>query len=103
VKNKVYGLLGLCSKAGKVIVGTDVCVENIKNKKVKLIILANDTSEKSKEKIKFLCVENEVEVIEYGDIEQLSRSVGKINKAVIGIKDKNFAIEIKKLVDGGEI
>ena len=37
------------------------------------------------------------------DKENLSKSIGKDNKAVIGIKDKNLAEAIKKILNGGDV
>ena len=45
--NKVYGLLGICSKAGKLISGTDIVLEHLAKKKVSLVIVAEDASEKT--------------------------------------------------------
>ena len=39
----------------------------------------------------------------FGTIENLSKSIGQNNKAVIVIKDKNFSNEIVKKIDGGEV
>ena len=36
-------------------------------------------------------------------IENLSKAIGKSNKAIIGIKDKNLAKEIQKKYDGGDV
>jgi len=33
----------------------------------------------------------------------LSKSIGKINKVVIGIKEKNLAKEIIKVIEGGDM
>ena len=41
-------------------------------------------------------------MFEYLKIEDISKSIGKNNKAVIGIRDTNFSREIKKIIDGGE-
>ena len=38
-----------------------------------------------------------------GTIEELSKSIGQVNKAVIVIKDENFAKELIKRIDGGEV
>ena len=35
-------------------------------------------------------------------LEDLSKSIGKKNKAILGILDENLAKEIKKIIDGGE-
>lgn len=38
--NKIYGLLGLCTKAGDIVSGTDAVIESIETKKAKFIIVA---------------------------------------------------------------
>ena len=100
--NKVLGLLGISAKAGKIIAGSEIVIENIKKRKVKLVILAKDASEKTKKNIKLHCEENNIEVIEFGEIEENSRAIGKQNKAIIGILDNNLAIAILKKISGGE-
>ena len=40
--------------------------------------------------------------IVYGDINNNSKAIGKHNKAVIGINDKNLADAIQKVIHGGE-
>ena len=42
-------------------------------------------------------------MIIYGTIFDNSRAIGKHNKAVIGIKDKNLADAIKKEIHGGGV
>ena len=39
----------------------------------------------------------------YKNINELSKSIGKENKAVIAVKDSNFASEILRIIDGGEV
>ena len=50
-----------------------------------------------------LCKKLNVELRIVGTIELLSQSIGQVNKAVFVIKDENFAKEILKRIDGGEI
>lgn len=76
---------------GKVISGMDAVCEGVERKKVKLVVVATDTSEKSKKNIKYVCTNNEINVIEFSTIEELSHVIGKKNKAIIGITDKNFS------------
>ena len=45
---------------------------------------------------------SEIKVID-GNIEELSRAIGKVNKATLAIKDENMAKQIKKIYNGGEI
>lgn len=100
--NKVNGLLGISSKAGAILAGTDLVLEEMAKKRVKLVIVAEDASEKTIKNIKYYCNKNKVEMFLYGTIDNNSKSIGKHNKAVIGIKDQNLADAIKKVIHGGE-
>jgi ribosomal protein L7Ae-like RNA K-turn-binding protein len=100
---KVLGLLGICTKAGDICSGTDICIELIKKHKIKLIIVAEDASERTKRKFEFLCKEEKIDIYFFGKIEQISKAIGKSNKAVIGIKNVNLSKEIIKIINGGEI
>lgn len=100
--NKVHGLLGITAKAGKIISGTDIVLEGISKKQVYLVLVAEDASEKTIKNITFSCQKENVEIIIFGDIFNNSKAIGKQNRAIIGIKDKNLADAIKKLILGGE-
>ena len=90
-------------KAGKVAFGADNVEENITKRKAKLIIISKESSERTKSKFVKLCEEYNIPIIIDGKIEELSKTIGKNNKAVIGIKDINFANSIKKKYNGGDI
>ena len=45
IKNKVSGLLGLATRAGKITFGTEACLKDIEKNRVKLIIIALDAKE----------------------------------------------------------
>lgn len=102
INNKVYGLLGLCSKAGKLTFGTEATEEAILKRNIYLIIVANDSSEKTKSKFKTICEKRKIDLIFYGTIDENSKAVGKNNKAILGIKDKNMAVAINKIIYGGD-
>lgn len=101
--NKVLGLLGLARRAGKIAFGTESTIEVIEKKKTKLVIIAKDSSDRTKKNFKDLCEKYNVQIREIETIETLSKSIGQFNKAVYAIKDENFAKEIIKIIDGGEI
>ena len=69
----------------------DAVTEAVKKHKVKLVIIATDISEKSKENIKYVCTNNEVSTIELSNIEELGNAIGKKNRAIIGVTDKSFS------------
>ncbi|MCI9287183.1 MAG: 50S ribosomal protein L7ae [Clostridia bacterium] len=103
INNRVLGLIGLCTKAGKICFGTDACTDLIIKKKIELVIVANDASDRTKRNFEFICNKNNTKICFFGTIENLSKAIGKNNKAVIGIKSKDFANQIEKIINGGEI
>ena len=101
--NKLIGLLGIATKAGKISAGTEIVIENIKLKKAKLVIVAEDASDKTKKNFEYLCSQYGIRLIIYETIDNLSRAIGKKNKAILCVKDKNFADEMVKIYGGGAI
>ena len=100
--NKIYGLLGICAKAGDIVSGTDITIETIEKKKAKLVIVAKDCSEKTIKNIKFECDKNSVPIYVFGSIDEISKSIGKNNRGVLAIKNENLAKEIEKRICGGD-
>lgn len=102
INNKICGLLGLARRAGKLSFGTEACRQEIESNKIKLVIIATDAAERTKMNFKSICNEKEIPIFEVLNIEEMSKAIGQFNKAVIGIKDKNFSNEIIKIINGGE-
>ena len=102
INNKIWGLVGLAARARKICFGADSVEQEIKKKKVRLVLIAQDSSDRTKTKFQNLCKENNVECLIIGDIDTLSKSIGKQNKAIVGIKEENLAKQIIKVNYGGE-
>lgn len=103
INNKILGLIGLAARARKIAFGADSVETEIKKKKVYLIVVAKDSSERTKNKFRKLSEEYNVPIIIAETIENLSKSIGKSNKAIIGIEDINISKEIQKINNGGDI
>ncbi len=103
INNKILGLIGLAMKAGKISFGSDSVEEDIMKRKVKLVIIANDSSERTKNKFINITKNYNIPLIIDGNINEISKTIGKVNKAIIGIKDTNFADSIQKKYNGGDI
>ena len=100
---RVCGLIGLATRAGKTTFGTEACMSSIEKKKTKLIIVAEDAADRTKLNFEKACGQKQIEFKVYLSIEEISRGVGKQNKAVVGINDVNFSNEILKIISGGEV
>ena len=103
INSKILGLIGLAARARKVCFGADSVEERINKNKVKLLFVAEDASERTKDKFKKIAIERNIPIIIKGEIEVLSKAIGKSNKAIIGIEDINLSNEIQKINNGGEV
>ena len=92
-------LLGFVCKAKKLISGTDIVLEGIRNKKVKLVILASDAGVNTTKMITDKTKYYEVPLLVKFSGSELSKAIGKQNRFVIGITDMGFA---KKLLEMGD-
>lgn len=99
---KLCGLIGLATKAGRVVMGTDACLEAIEKRSVKLILLAQDASERTKTHFTQTAQRLNIPISEILSIEEMSKAMGKVNKAVIGIKDTGFSKKMISVINGGE-
>ena len=100
---RVFGLLGLCMKSGAIAFGTESCQDLIQKNKLKLVIVASDASDRTKRNFNFLCNKNNINFLEFASIDELSKCIGKKNKAVFGIKNESLANQIYKTIIGGDV
>ena len=89
-------------KAGKLVIGTDACIEKMEYKSIKLVLIASDASQRTKNKFKIKSEECKIPCYEILSIEEMSKAIGKNNKATIGIVDKGFSKKIIEIINGGE-
>ena len=87
----------MLQKREKLFLGFDAIEDGIKRKIVSLIIVANDTSEKTKKEVKFICDKYDIKFIVFGTIEGNSHSIGRTNRAIIGVCDSGFSKKILEL------
>ena len=52
---KIASALGLCRRAGKLVMGTELVLEAVRREKVVLVLMAEDTAENAAEKLSALC------------------------------------------------
>ena len=106
LKHKYLNLIGFAAKSGKIAYGEEDVLYGIEKGKISLTIIAKDMPEKAKNRmekklihayenlyfeISGLKKKEEIRVIIVGTKEENSSAVGKVNKPVIGIKDRNLA------------
>lgn len=96
--DKFYSMLGLGKKAGYISSGETSCIQDVKKKKTSLLILAEDSSENTKDTFLKLCRRNNIRYIITGEKEKLGHAIGKSLTAIISIRDLNFSNAILKII-----
>ena len=92
-------MLGFATRAGKIIVGTDLVCSAMPKGKVKLTVISDGASDSTKKKLtqksEFYGITSVVTEI---DTAELARVIGKdSNIAAVAVTDERFATEILKL------
>ena len=98
MQNKVYSLLGICLTSGNLISGESL-LDAIRKHKVTLVIIAEDASDNTKKKIMDKCHYYHIDYFIYGNIDDLSNSIGK-HRVAVGIKSQGFSNKIKSYIGG---
>lgn len=99
MQNKLLSMLGFAIKSGNLISGENTVEMFLPKKKISLLIIAADASDNTKDKFVSMAERFNVPYIIYGEREVLSHAIGKFNRAVIGITNKKFSREIKKIFE----
>ena len=97
-QNKILSLLGLATKAGKVVSGEFSTENGIKDGKVKLAIVAEDASDNTKKLFTDKGAFYKVPVFVYGTKDDLGHAIGKEMRASAGVTDAGFAAKLTELL-----
>ncbi len=97
--NKVYSMLGLATKAGKVVSGEFATDKSVKGGKAWLVIVSEDASDNTKKMFSNMCEFYEVPRYFFGTKEELGHAIGKAMRSSLAITDENFAESIKKQLE----
>src|SRR5690625_2657348 len=100
MKQKYLSLLGLAMRAKRCSLGTDQIIRDIQNRTAKLVLIANDCSERTQKRLMDKCHSYNIRAIIVDDIATLSRAIGEVNRVAVAILDKGFAKKIASLIDG---
>ena len=99
-KDRVFGMIGLAARAGKVVSGSDAVIGAIRSNNVKLLIITRDISRNSLDKIlKSMNSDKEITCYSFSTSEELGYALGKPNRTVAAITDKSFAEGISAILE----
>ena len=98
---QVLSLLGLAKRAGKLIAGEDSVLRLLKLNKLKIVFVANDASEKQKDKFIKKSYFYKTQLNNDYSCDQLSSAIGKPMCKILGITDQGFLDALNKSLNGG--
>jgi ribosomal protein L7Ae-like RNA K-turn-binding protein len=96
---KIYGFLGLAAKAGKIISGSEACEYALKNKRVYLVVIAQDASDNLRKSFADMCANKNTDIRIFGDTWSVGRYIGKNKRAVVAVTGEEFAGKLIELID----
>ncbi len=101
---KIYSMLGLCMRAGKLKSGEFSVLEAIRHGMAELVIISEDASDNTKKKFNDKCSYYNVPMIYFGNKEELGHAIGKDVRTSLAVLDEGFAKSLRKnLLYGGNV
>lgn len=99
LERKIASYMGFASKAGKIASGTNTCIFTMAKGKARLLIIACDMAENSKEKLISAARQNDVEYRIFGHADDLAHYTGRYGAGAFAVTDNNFAEVIAQTID----
>ncbi len=97
--DKVYSLIGLAQKAGKVSSGTMAAKTSLIRKRARLLVVSHDISAGTLDALLKICVKNKVPGVSYGTKNELGSAVGKAYRVALTINDPNMASAVIQAIE----
>lgn len=98
-ENKIFSMLSLCQRAGKLYSGGFTCEKAIKSRKAFITIVSNDASDNTKKEFNDMCNHFRVKMYYFGTKETLGKYIGKSDRTVLCVGDINFSKKIQELLE----
>lgn len=91
INKRIYSLLGLAMKAGKVASGEFMTEKSVKTSLAHLVIVAEDASANTKKNFNDMCTYYHVPIVIFGTKDGLGSALGKELRASLSVNDEGFA------------
>lgn len=99
MNDRILSFLGLCRRAGKLVIGAEITGESVREGKSLLVLYATDASPNSLKRVSAAAREAGVEMMRVNRTkDELSASLGRLC-AVMSVEDKGFAVKLREMID----
>lgn len=98
MKDKLLGTLGICRKAGKLIMGFDPVAEAIALDQICLVLLAEDLSPKSAKELVFIAEKKQVPFCTPPILmDEIWSRLGR-RSGILGVTDQGLATAVRRII-----
>lgn len=97
-QNKALSMLGIATKAGKVVTGEFSTEKAVKEGKAFLVVVAEDASQNTKKKFRNMCSYYKVTMKEFADKDSLGAACGKEFRASLAVIDEGLGKAVLKQI-----
>ncbi|HET7658014.1 MAG TPA: YlxQ family RNA-binding protein [Bacillales bacterium] len=94
-----FSLVGLAFRAGKIVSGEEAVMSAVRGEKAKLVLVAEDASERTKGTWENKCDYYGVPLRIVADRYQLGGAMGKAHRVVAAVNDHGFSKKLIALLD----
>lgn len=98
-RQKILGMIGLATKAGKALGGEFMTEKTVKTGKASLVIVSEEASDNTRKMFTNMCTYYKVPIYFFAGKNELGRAMGKEMRASLAIADNGFAEAIVKLMN----
>lgn len=104
-KKRLLSLIGLATRARKVVSGEFSTEKSVKSGRSCLVIVSEEASANTRKMFTNMCTYYKVPLLVFGEKEELGRAMGKEMRASLAVLDEGFAKAVgkqMKLIGGSE-
>jgi len=87
---RVYNLIGLANRAGKVSAGTMAAKTSLLRRRAVILLMSEDISENTKQSLQTVCSRQKIPWLMFGNKYDLGTSVGKAYRVAVTVNDEGF-------------
>ena len=104
-KNKVFSLIGLATRARRVVSGEFSTEKSVKSGRSHMVIVSEEASDNTKKMFTNMCTHYKVPIYLFGTKEELGHAMGQEFRASLSVEDAGFAKSLASWmnVNGGSL
>ena len=98
-KNKVFSMIGLATRARKVVSGEFSTEKSVKSGRSHMVIVSEEASDNTRKMFQNMCTYYKVPIYFFGKKEELGHAMGKEMRASLALLDAGFSKALVKQME----